>query len=74
MPQTTRSTLPDRVWIAVITASVPCPFAVGANVRMSHTQTGSARGRRKNGRNQPGNVRPTRSEEAPSDHRKARVP
>ena len=71
---TSQSTLPERWWIAAMTASVPCPFADGANVRMSHTHRGNARGRRKYGRKPPGNAWPTSREEAARDHRKARVP
>ena len=72
---TSQSTLPDRWWIAAMTASVPCPFAEGAKVRMSHTHSGSASGSRKYGRHHaPGSVRSARCEAAPRDQRKARVP
>ena len=36
---------PDSRWIAAMTASVPWPRAVGANVRMRSTHAGSASGR-----------------------------
>ena len=71
---TRQSIFPDRVWIAAMTASVPCPLAEGAKVRTSQTQAGSASGRRKYGRKAPGSTPSTSRDDAPSDQRKARVP
>ena len=62
---TRQSIFPDRVWIAAMTASVPCPFAEGAKVRMSQTQAGSASGRRKYGRKAPGKTPSASRDDAP---------
>ena len=65
---------PDSRWTAAMTASVPWPRAVGANVRIRSTHAGSASGRSHVGEIPPGVTRFTHVPDAASDHRNARVP